>query len=66
MDATRETASDTPNRPGIGEIYRDKENQSFIVLSVNQGRFLVEFADGRVKRITMEQWRNSNPRPAPF
>ncbi|HGG61093.1 MAG TPA: hypothetical protein ENK26_14435 [Gammaproteobacteria bacterium] len=64
MDNAKETPGEGPALPSVGKIYRDDADQSFVILSARQNQLLIEFADGRVKRISMNQWLETRPRPA--
>lgn len=42
--------------PRLGEIYRDAQNRSFIVLRVNRDGVFVEYADGLTRTISVTGW----------
>ena len=47
--------------PTIGGIYRDRDNRSLLVLTLHEGRILVEYADGETRTIDVVQWYALRP-----
>ena len=58
-------SADTPT-PRTGQVYRDGRDRSLLVLQVNHGSVLVEFADGTVKTVRRRDWAELRPRKASF
>lgn len=47
--------------PVVGGIYRDRDNRSLLVLTLHEGRILIEYADGAVRTIDVAQWYGLRP-----
>lgn len=52
--------------PVAGGIYRDKSDESFVVLNVTGNEMLLEYANGRVISIDISYWPLLHPQPALF
>jgi hypothetical protein len=52
--------------PVVGGIYRDKSGQSLVVLTVVGNEALLEYADGSITAIDVNNWRLLHPQPAAF
>ena len=47
--------------PTIGGIYRDRDNRSLLVLTLHEGRILIEYADGETRTIDVAEWYALRP-----
>lgn len=52
--------------PVPGQCYCDHQGRSFIVHSLAQQRVLIEYANGELHSISLEQWQNLHPIPSLF
>jgi hypothetical protein len=50
--------------PINGKIYRTSHDESMLVVGVKAGKILVEFADGRLMRLSDREWQQLNPNPS--
>lgn len=60
------TSGPAAETPMTGQVYRDCRDRSLLVLQVNHGSVLVEFADGSVKTVHRRDWQNLRPQFASF
>jgi hypothetical protein len=57
---------DAAETPMTGQVYRDRLDRSLLVLQVNHGSVLVEFADGSVRTVHRRDWQSLRPQFASF
>ncbi|MGB7933642.1 MAG: hypothetical protein WCH04_15720 [Gammaproteobacteria bacterium] len=53
-------------QPVVGSIYRDKSGSSLMVVNVVGGKILLEYANGIITTIDVNNWQLLHPRPALF
>lgn len=63
---TSQTLPEATTQPKVGNYYRDVNDSSFVILSLDKKDVLVEFADGAIRRISLQVWQEMQPNPAPF
>ena len=51
-------------KPVNGRIYRTEGNESLLVLGVRSATVFVEFADGRFRHMSFNEWEKLNPNPS--
>jgi hypothetical protein len=53
-------------RPVVGGIYRDKSGSSLVVLNVVGNKALLEYANGNITTIDINNWPMLRPQSAAF
>jgi hypothetical protein len=53
-------------RPVVGGIYRDKSGSSLVVVNVVGGKALLEYANGTITTIDVNNWQLLHPKSAAF
>jgi hypothetical protein len=53
-------------RPTVGGIYRDCSDSSFAVVKIVGNKAILEYANGAITGIEINQWYLLHPRPATF
>lgn len=52
------------SQPRTGGIYRDEDNQSFLILTMCADRLFVEYANGSTRVISTSEWSQMGATPA--
>ena len=66
ISASEDAGGETADTPMTGQVYRDRLDRSLLVLQVNHGSVLVEFADGSVRTVHRRDWHSLSPQFASF
>jgi hypothetical protein len=53
-------------RPVVGGIYRDKSGSSLVVVNVVGGKALLEYANGTITTVDINNWQLLHPKSAAF